>query len=100
MVDRGEYQVKKNLWGPLNQTWVEPDVRDEIVETMTHYTQKTQIPIKRLLRYLGLARSKYYEWQRRYGIPNHHNGKIPKATWLFEHGSSLTVGGTSLKLLY
>jgi len=50
-----------------------------------NYRAKTEIPASRLLRYLGLKASKYYAWRRRYGVPNRHNGKIPKATWLFEH---------------
>lgn len=49
------------------------------------YREKTEIPLYRLLGFVGLKASKYYEWRRRYGIPNRHNGKIPKATWLFEH---------------
>jgi hypothetical protein len=60
-------------------------VRDEIVETITEYRDKTEIPASRLLRYMGIRASKYYEWWHRYGIPNQHNGKIPKATWLFEY---------------
>jgi putative transposase len=49
------------------------------------YQDRTEIPTHRLLRFMGLRGSKYYEWRRRYGVPNRHNGKIPKATWLFEH---------------
>ena len=64
---------------------MEPDVRDEIVETLIQYQDKTQIPTTSLLRFLGLRGSKYYEWQSRYGIPNQHNGQIPKANWLFDH---------------
>jgi putative transposase len=69
----------------LTQTWVEPDIRDEIVETILEYRERTEIPSYRLLGFLGLTASKYHEWRRRYGVPNRHNGKIPKATWLFEH---------------
>jgi transposase InsO family protein len=64
---------------------VEPDVRDDVVETMQEYTEKTGIPLNRLLRHAGLRRSKYYEWNRRYGLENRHNGNVPKANWLFEH---------------
>jgi len=69
----------------LTKAWVEPDIRDEIVETLLEYKKRTGIPVNRLLKYLGLKESKYYEWRRRYGIPNRHNRKIPKATWLFGH---------------
>ena len=60
-------------------------MRDVIVETITEYRDRTEIPVSRLLRYLGIRASKYYEWRHRYGVPNRHNGKIPKATWLFEY---------------
>ena len=63
----------------MTKAWVEPDIRDEIVETILEYKKRTGIPVNRLLKYLGLKESKYYEWRRRYGIPNRHNGKIPKA---------------------
>ena len=60
-------------------------MRDDIVETLIQYKNRTQISTTCLLRFLGLSTSKYYEWQRRYGVPNQHNGQIPKANWLFDH---------------
>jgi len=69
----------------LRKVWVEPDVRNEIVEVLLEYRGKTKISTGTLLKYLRLSRSKWYEWRRRYGIPNRHNRKIPKATWLFEY---------------
>ena len=60
-------------------------MRDEVVETMKEYTQRTGVPLGRLLRHAGLRRSKYYEWNRRYGLENRHNGNVPKANWLFAH---------------
>jgi putative transposase len=70
---------------------VEPDVRDNVVETMNAYTEKTGIPLDRLLRHARLRRSKYYEWKRRYGLDNRHNGHVPKANWLFEHEKEAIV---------
>jgi hypothetical protein len=35
-----------------------------------------------LLRWLGLARSKFDRWGRRLGTPNRHNGRIPRDSWL------------------
>jgi putative transposase len=31
---------------------------------------------------LGIRREKYYDWVKRYGQENNHNGKIPKKHWL------------------
>lgn len=32
--------------------------------------------------WLGIARAKFYEWRRRYGKANEHNGKIPRDHWI------------------
>ncbi|HED30432.1 MAG TPA: IS3 family transposase, partial [Prosthecochloris aestuarii] len=33
---------------------------------------------------MGIASSKYYSWQNRYGKVNEHNGLIPRDFWLEE----------------
>mgnify|MGYP006295122477 CR=1 FL=1 len=43
---------------------------------------KTGIPRSKLLKAIGLQTSKYYEWKKRFGMPNQHNGKIPRDFWL------------------
>jgi putative transposase len=40
------------------------------------------LPLRRLLRWLGVARSKFDRWSRRLGTPNQHNGRIPRDFWL------------------
>jgi transposase InsO family protein len=57
-------------------------VRDSIVETITAYNQKTGISIRRLLGFVGLSSSKFYQWKARYGLVNKHNGKIPRGFWI------------------
>ena len=46
--------------------------------------EKTRINIKRLLRYGAIPRSKFYDWRKRYGLANRHNGKVPRANWILE----------------
>lgn len=43
---------------------------------------KTGIPVTRLLKVIKLQPAKYYQWKKRFGLPNHHNGKIPRDFWL------------------
>lgn len=31
---------------------------------------------------IGIGKSRFYDWQKRRGIPNKHNGKIPRKHWL------------------
>jgi putative transposase len=62
--------------------WVEPEVRDSVVEHIGYLSDRSGIPVRKLLCHIGLCRVKYYKWVRRAGTPNRHNGKIPKSHWL------------------
>lgn len=42
------------------------------------------MPAKLFIGWLGIGKSKYYDWQKRYGKENNHNGSIPKSHWLEE----------------
>jgi len=46
------------------------------------WSEKTEIPATRLVQGLGLSRSKYYDWRRRYGKVNEHNAWVPRDHWL------------------
>ena len=62
--------------------WVEPEIRDSVVEHVGYLSNRSGIPVKILLSHIGLCRVKYYKWVKRAGAPNRHNGKIPKSHWL------------------
>ena len=62
--------------------WIEPEVRDSIVEHVSYLSSRVGIPITKLLRHIGFCRIKFYKWVKRAGMPNRHNGKIPKSHWL------------------
>lgn len=38
--------------------------------------------MKRFIAWLGIGKSKFYNWHARYGKVNEHNGKIPRDFWL------------------
>lgn len=59
-------------------------MRDQIVETMQTYAERTEIPVSALCAMAKLPRGKFYAWQERFGVGNNHNGNIPKATWLLD----------------
>jgi transposase InsO family protein len=40
------------------------------------------VPKKKLVDWIGIAPSKFYDWQRRYGEVNEHNGWMPRGHWL------------------
>lgn len=64
--------------------WVQPDTRDAVVDFVSKVSHKTELSQSRLLRWLSINRSKYYDWQLRYGKVNEHNGLVPRDRWLEE----------------
>jgi transposase InsO family protein len=66
----------------LKGKWVTPDTRDEIVDYVRRWSDRTEIPAKRLVHWIGLGMSKYHDWQQRYGQANEHNGLVPRDHWL------------------
>ena len=42
------------------------------------------MPIEELLDQVGLAVGKFYDWRKRYGTANRHNGKVPRDFWLLD----------------
>ena len=62
--------------------WVPHDLRDEVVDFVVAWSEKTELPVKIWLVWLELPRSKFWDWRRRYGRANEHNGKIPRDFWL------------------
>ena len=49
---------------------------------MRHYADLTGLPAKRMIPWLGVARSKFYDWRRRYGKVNEHNALVPRDHWI------------------
>jgi len=66
----------------LNNCWVEPEIRDSVTKQITYLSERSGIPVTRLLPIIGLKKVKYYRWVLRTGSPNRHNGQIPKTHWL------------------
>jgi transposase InsO family protein len=55
-----------------------------VVDYVKHWSERTELPRTRLVRWLGLGTSKFYQWQDRYGQANEHNGQVPRDFWLQE----------------
>jgi putative transposase len=59
-------------------------VRDQIVDFVRCWSEKTEIGAGRFIIWLGVTASKFYSWRERYGRVNEHNGWIPRDFWLEE----------------
>jgi transposase InsO family protein len=66
----------------LKAKWVTHDTRDEVVDYVRRWSNRTQLPAKRLVQWIGLAMSKYYDWAKRYGQVNEHHRLVPRDHWL------------------
>ena len=57
-------------------------MRDQVVDFVRRWSEKTEIEVGRFIAWLGVAASKFYDWRQRYGCVNEHNGWVPRDFWL------------------
>jgi putative transposase len=60
------------------------DIRDQVVDFVHAWADKTDIPAGRLVGWIGLGTSKFHDWKARYGKVNEHNTWLPRDHWLTE----------------
>jgi putative transposase len=53
-----------------------------VVDYVRKWSDKTEIAATAMVNWIGITRSKFYNWQSRYGKVNEHNGWIPRDFWL------------------
>ena len=63
-----------------------------MIDFIKHWAKKTGIAVTHLIAWLGIAPSKYYDWQSRYGKANEHNALIPRDFWLEEWEKQAIIG--------
>ena len=51
---------------------------------MQYWSSRTDLPLKIFIVWLGISTSKFYNWKKRYGKVNEHNGLVPRDFWLEE----------------
>lgn len=66
----------------MKDSWAEPDIRDEVVDYVGYWSSRTEIKAGKIVNHIGITRSKYYDWRRRYGKTNEHNAWIPRDFYL------------------
>ena len=49
---------------------------------MARWTERTELPAKQLVRWIGVGQSKFHDWKARYGKVNEHNARVPRDHWL------------------
>ncbi len=61
---------------------MEPHIRDQVVDYVRTWSEKTEVSSQRIIKWLAIGKSKYHNWRRRYGKVNEHNGLVPRDFWL------------------
>jgi hypothetical protein len=79
----------------LKGVWVPHDTRVEIVDFVHRWSSKTGITALCLLLWIGLSRSKWHDWKKRYGKVNEHNAWIPRDHWWAKRKRRLSWTSTS-----
>lgn len=54
------------------------------MDYVRQWSDRTGISYRRIVAWIGIPRSKFYQWMTRYGKVNSHNGLIPRDFWLAE----------------
>ena len=57
-------------------------MRDEIVDYVRKWSERTELAAGKLVRWIGIGSSKFYDWKHRYGKVNEHNALVPRDHWL------------------
>ncbi len=52
------------------------------MDFVRRWSEKTEVAVYRLIAWLKIAASKFYDWRTRYGKVNEHNAWIPRDHWL------------------
>jgi transposase InsO family protein len=53
-----------------------------VIDYVSRWSGRTKLPAKRLVQWIGLGMSKYYDWKERYGRVNEHHQLVPRDHWL------------------
>jgi putative transposase len=70
-----------------------------VVDYVRYWSERTAISYRRIVQWIGIPRSKFYQWQQRYGKVNEHNAWIPRDFWLrdWEKQAILAFWGTHVR---
>ena len=78
------------------------DTRDQLVDFVRSWSDKTEIPLGRFVGWIGVGASKFYDWKRRFGKVNavdHVSFRAEKGKFVVLLGPSGCGKSTLLRLI-
>lgn len=76
----------------MKAEWQTAAMRDEVVDFVHEWQGRVPAGKREMLTQIGIGASKFYDWERRYGQDNQHNGQLPREGWLEEWEQEAIVG--------
>ena len=68
-------------------------MRDAVIDFIHRWsTERTALRPLQIVDWLGMARSKFYDWRKRYGKINEHNALVPRDHWLETWEKNAIIG--------
>lgn len=58
---------------------------------MKYWVEQSEITAVYFIAWLMISASKYYDWEKRYGKANEHNGLVPRDFWLADWGKQAII---------
>ena len=52
------------------------------MDYVNYWSERAEVPAKRIVHWLGVGGSKFYDWKKRSGKVNEHNALVPRDWWL------------------
>jgi putative transposase len=68
------------------------DTRDQIVDFVRSWSDKTEIRPDCFFPWIGIGGSKFYDWRQRFGKVNEHNAWVPRDHWLSDQEKERICG--------
>ena len=59
-----------------------------MVDYVRRWNERTEIPARQCVGWLGITSSKFHDWRKRYGKVNEDNAWIPRDWWLEDGGEA------------
>jgi len=72
--------------------WVAHDIRDSLVDFVAFWSELTELPSSRFLRWIELSPRKFRRWKERFGKLNEHNGLAPRDHWIEQWEREAIIG--------
>ncbi len=67
----------------MTEAWTPHDTRDQVIDFIHKWGgERSGLSQLQIVGWVGIARSKFYDWRARYGKANEHNAWIPRDHWI------------------